>query len=69
LGEHVAEGPVDLRGAADRVRVLDNVVAFPVRAEDLAAGEEAYEVAGGGLLAGMRAQADHALGRRLGRCP
>ena len=55
--EHVAGRSVDLRGAAERVRVLHEVLAVPVRREDRRALEEEPEVRGARGLPRMRAEA------------
>ena len=57
VANHVAESSVHLGGTADRVRVLNDVVALAVRRKDLAACQESHQVPSRRQLARMRAEA------------
>src|ERR1019366_7866810 len=58
VANHVAERPVDLGSATDRVRVLNDVVALAVRRKDPAAGEESSRFRSGRQRPGRGAAPD-----------
>ena len=62
--DRVAGGAVHLRGAAQRVGVLDPVVADPVAGDDRGAGEQPAQVRRAHRLADLRPHGDEVLGER-----
>ena len=60
VADDVPERAVDLRSTADRVGVLNDVVALTVRGEQVAPRQQAYQVPGRGHLARVRAEPDDA---------
>ena len=62
VGDGVAGGAVDLRAAADRVRVLDPRVVGAMAGDDRRAAEQPAQVGRARGLPGLRAQGDQVLG-------
>jgi hypothetical protein len=53
VADHVAGGAVDLGGAAQRIGVLHGMVGRAVAGDDLRPGQEAAQIGGAALLAGV----------------
>jgi len=56
MANHVAERAVDLGGATDRIRVLNDVVALAVKRKQLAARQKPHQIPSRGQLTRMRAE-------------